>query len=132
MKIYGIERHFKLTVGAYREIARLLPDGNIEGLGSLLSGNDAMMMMQMIFNLRVIMSKWAEKQETYEKISAGEDPKQVIAAMPRPLSVEELETLPMEAVLGSLKDEVIQAFIDSQNTEIPLKKTEMTEGTEED
>ena len=121
MKIYGIERHFKLTVGAYREIARLLPDGNIEGLGSLLSGNDAMMMMQMIFNLAVIMSKWAEKQRSFEDTDY---------VMPRPLTVEELETLPMEAVLGSLKDEVIQAFIDSQNTEIPLKKTEMTEGTE--
>ena len=121
MKIYGIERHFKLTVGAYREIARLLPDGNIEGLGSLLSGNDAMMMMQMIFNLAVIMSKWAEKQRSFEDTDY---------VMPRPLTVEELETLPMEAVLGSLKDEVMQAFIDSQNTEIPLKKTEMTEGTE--
>lgn len=123
MKIYGIERHFKLTVGAYREIARLLPDGNIEGLGSLLSGNDAMMMMQMIFNLAVIMSKWAEKQRSFEDKDY---------VMPRPLTVEELESLPMEAVLGSLKDEVIQAFIDSQNTEIPLKKTEMTEGTEAD
>lgn len=122
MKIYGIERHFKLTVGAYREIARLLPDGNIEGLGSLLSGNDAMMMMQMIFNLAVIMSKWAEKQRSFEDKDY---------VMPRPLTVEELETLPMEAVLGSLKDEVIQAFIDSQNTEIPLKKTEMTENAEE-
>lgn len=123
MTIYGIERNFKLTVGAYREIARLLPDGNIEGLGSLLSGDDPIRMMQMIFNLAVIMSKWAELQRSFEDKDF---------VKPRPLSVEELETLPMDVVLGSLKDEIIRSFINSQETEIPLKKTEMTESTGED
>ena len=120
MTIYGIDRNFKLTVGAYREIARLLPDGNIENLGSLMSGNDPIRMMTMIFNLAVIMSKWAEKQRRFEDRDYEK---------PRPLTLEELETLPMDVVLGSLKDEIIRSFIESQNTEIPLKKTE-AESTE--
>ena len=120
MTIYGIDRNFKLTVGAYREIARLLPDGNIENLGSLMSGNDPIKMMTMIFNLAVIMSKWAEKQRSFEDRDYEK---------PRPLTLEELETLPMDVVLGPLKDEIIRSFIESQNAEIPLKKTE-AESTE--
>ena len=79
MEIYGIERHFKLTVGAYREVAAMLPGGNIEELGAALTSDDPFRTMTMIFNL---------------------------------------------AVVGDLKDEIIRAIVSSQETEIPLKKTE--------
>lgn len=115
MEIYGIERHFKLTVGAYREVAAMLPGGNIEELGAALTSDDPFRTMTMIFNLAVVMSKWYEKQQSF----LDPDYKK-----PRPLTLEELETLPMSEVVGSLKDEIIRAIVSSQETEIPLKKTE--------
>lgn len=115
MEIYGIERHFKLTVGAYREVAAMLPGGNIEELGVALTSDDPFRTMTMIFNLAVVMSKWYEKQQSF----LNPDYKK-----PRPLTLEELETLPMSEVVGDLKDEIIRAIVSSQETEIPLKKTE--------
>ena len=47
MEIYGIERHFKLTVGAYREVAAMLPGGNIEELGAALTSDDPFRTMTM-------------------------------------------------------------------------------------
>ena len=113
MTIYGIDRKFKLTVGAYREIASMLPDGNIEELGAIFSSDSPFHSMTAIFNLAVIMNKAYETQQKYI------DPEYKTN---RPLTVEELETLSMDDVIGQLKDEVIQAIIDSQRTEIELKK----------
>jgi len=123
MTIYGIERKFKLTVGAYREIAGMLPSGNIEELGTILSGDDPFRTMEMIFNLAIVMNKWHDKQQVFL------DPD---FKKPRPLTLEELETLPMSEVVGTLKDEIINAIVTSQETEIPLKKTEETTATSED
>lgn len=121
MTIYGIERHFKLTVGAYREIAQMLPNGNIEELGAILSSDNPFQTMTMIFNLAVIMNKAFETQQKY--LDRDYKPN-------RPLSVEELETLSMTDVIGDLKDEVIEAIVESQKTEVNLKKTEAKEGDE--
>ena len=114
MVIYGIERGFRLTVGAYREIAEMMPNGNIEELRDVLGSDDPFMTMGTIFRLAVIMNKWDEKQKKFS------DPEYIEN---RPLSVEELETLPMTDVVGDLKDEIVDAIIASQNTELTLKKT---------
>ena len=121
MTIYGIERGFKLTVGAYKEIASMLPDGNIEELGAILSSGDPFNTMTAIFNLAVIMNKRYETQQKF--LNSDYKPN-------RPLTVEELETLSMDEVIGELKDEVIRAIIESQHTEIELKKTEAEKESE--
>lgn len=122
MVIYGIDRQFKLTVGAYKEIAQQLPGGNIEELGAVLTSEDPFVIMTMIFNLRVIMNKQYELQQSFM------DPDY---RRHRPLTVEELETLPIESVLGELKDEVIAAIVASQASEITLKKTSPEAGNEQ-
>ena len=76
----------------------------------------------MIFNLAIVMNKWHDKQQAFL------DPD---FKKPRPLTLEELETLPMSEVVGTLKDEIINAIVTSQETEIPLKKTEETTATSE-
>lgn len=121
MVIYGIDRQFKLTVGAYRDIARQLPGGNIEELGAVLTSDDPFTIMTMIFNLAVIMNRQYELQQSFIDSSH---------TMSRPLTVEELETLPIGTVLGDLKDEVMAAIVSSQSTEITLKKTNPEAGEE--
>lgn len=122
MVIYGIDRQFKLTVGAYKEIAQQLPGGNIEELGAVLTSEDPFVIMTMIFNLRVIMNKQYELQQSFSDPDYKRN---------RPLTVEELETLPIESVLGELKDEVIAAIVASQASEITLKKTSPEAGNEQ-
>ena len=122
MVIYGIDRQFKLTVGAYKEIAQQLPGGNIEELGAVLTSEDPFVIMTMIFNLRVIMNKQYELQQGFMDPDYKRN---------RPLTVEELETLPIESVLGELKDEVIAAIVASQASEITLKKTSPEAGNEQ-
>ena len=122
MQIYGIDRQFKLTVGAYKEIAQQLPGGNIEELGAVLTSEDPFVIMTMIFNLRVIMNKQYELQQSFMDPDYKRN---------RPLTVEELETLPIESVLGELKDEVIAAIVASQTSEITLKKTSPEAGNEQ-
>ena len=122
MVIYGIDRQFKLTVGAYKEIAQQLPGGNIEELGAVLTSEDPFVIMTMIFNLRVIMNKQYELQQSFMDPDYRRN---------RPLTVEELETLPIESVLGELKDEVIAAIVASQASETTLKKTSPEAGNEQ-
>lgn len=122
MVIYGIDRQFKLTVGAYKEIAQQLPGGNIEELGAVLTSEDPFVIMTMIFNLRVIMNKQYELRQSFMDPDYKRN---------RPLTVEELETLPIESVLGELKDEVIAAIVASQASEITLKKTSPEAGNEQ-
>jgi len=122
MVIYGIDRQFKLTVGAYKEIAQQLPGGNIEELGAVLTSEDPFVIMTMIFNLRVIMNKQYELQQSFMDPDYRRN---------RPLTVEELETLPIESVLGELKDEVIAAIVASQASEITLEKTSPEAGNEQ-
>lgn len=118
MLIYGIDRKFKLTVGAYKKIAELLPGGNIESLGEALTSDDPFAIMTMIFNLAVIMNERHEKQMAFIDREYRKNP---------PLTVEELETLSLDQVTGELKDEVMRAIIESQTETLPLKKTEEAE-----
>lgn len=121
MVIYGIDRQFKLTVGAYKEIARQLPGGNIEELGAVLTSEDPFAIMTMIFNLATVMNRQYELQQSFMDPSYKKN---------RPLTVEELETLPVGDVLGELKDEVMAAIVASQASEITLKKTSPEAGEE--
>ena len=118
MLIYGIDRQFRLTVGAYREIRRTLPNGNIEELRNTLGSDDPFVTMRTIFDLAVIMNRWDEKQKSFADPTYTPN---------RPLTLEELETLPMSAVVGELKDAIVAAIIDSQETEISLKNGEGAE-----
>lgn len=118
MLIYGVDRQFKLTVGAYKKIAELLPGGNIESLGEALTSEDPFSVMTMIFNLAVIMNEQYEKQMAFIDREYKKNP---------PLTMEELETLSLEQVTGELKDEVMLAIIESQKETLPLKKTEGAE-----
>lgn len=118
MLIYGVDRKFKLTVGAYRKIAELLPGGNIESLGEALTSDDPFTIMTMIFNLAVIMNDQYERQMAFVDREYKKNP---------PLTIEELETLSIEQVTGELKDEVMEAIVNSQKETLPLKKTEGAE-----
>lgn len=115
MVIYGIERNFRLTVGAYKKIAELLPGGEIERLGDALTNEDPFKIMDMIFNLAVIMNDQFERQMEFIDKDYKRNP---------PLTVAELETLSLDRVTGQLKDEVMRAIVNSQKEELPLKKTE--------
>ena len=121
MVIYGVDRKFKLTVGAYKKIAELLPNGRIEELSTALSADDPFQIMDMIFNMAVIMNDQFEKQMSFIDRSYVLNP---------PLTVAELETLPINDVVGQLKDEIVQSIVDSQKTEINVKKNRV-DGTNE-
>lgn len=118
MLIYGIDRQFRLTVGAYKEIRQHMPNGNIEELSNALGSDDPFMTMETIFNLAVIMNKWDEKQKSFADPTYTPN---------RPLTLEELETLPMSVVVSDLKDAIVEAIIDSQETEIALKNAQGAE-----
>ena len=115
MIIYGIDRKFRLTVGAYKRIAELLPGGEIERLGDALTNEDPFKIMDMIFNLAVIMNDQYERQTEFLDRDYKRNP---------PLTLAELETLTLDRVTGQLKDEVMRAIVDSQKEELPLKKTD--------
>lgn len=113
MIIYGIERKFKLTVGRYKKIAELLPSGNIEELRTALTSDDPFRIMEMIFHLAVIMNEQFEKQMSFIDRDYVKNP---------PLTLAELETLSIDEAIGTLKDEIIRSIVDSQKTEINVKK----------
>lgn len=112
MTIYGVDRKFRLTVGAYRKISESLPGGDMNKLGDLLGNDDPFVIMNTVFRLACIMN------ERYERQQAFLDPD---FRKHRRLTVEELETLSIQDVVGPLKDEVVAAIIDSQKTEINIK-----------
>lgn len=119
MTIYGVDRHFRLTVGAYKDIASMLPSGDINDIWDLIRSEDPFIIMDTIFSLAIRMNKQYEIQQSFMEPGYKKN---------RPLTREELETLSLDEVTGPLREEVMQRFIDSQKQEVELKKQEAEAG----
>lgn len=109
MKINGKERHFKLTVGAYFEIAKHCPNGNINQIDDMLNG-DENKAFDFIIKMAVAMNNGYNQQCKYTGEEAEEDC----------LTYAELSTLSPFEIPG-LAFEILDNFKKGQQTEIELK-----------
>lgn len=115
MLIHGIERHFALTVGAYFDIAKICPEGDIRNLSDILEG-DELKTFEVIMHMAVAMNKGYNTSAKYLGHEAEDDS----------LTIEELQTLsPFE--LPELANVIMESFQKGQRTEIELKESKKKE-----
>lgn len=98
MFIYGREVGFAATVGASIKLARLCPGNDLTKIDSLLKG-DMAYTLENVIKMAIIMN------EAYEIKKAHREP----GYTPKPVTEEELMTLDMEQI-GTLSAEVLEAM----------------------
>ena len=90
MKINGVNRKFKLTIGAVAEISAICPDGDIDRMTELFETNDIGQILESTAKVAIAMNKYAD-------ITA------------EPLTVDEIFALDMQG-FKELQDELVSAY----------------------
>lgn len=115
MQIYGREVHFKRTVGANFEVAKLSPDNDPSKLGEALTSGDFMMSMDVGAKFMCALNKGYIQSQKFAEGGCDE----------KPLTYEELMTLD-DREFVELLSEATEAYT-GEKPEIetePVKKTE--------
>lgn len=109
MIIFGKKYNFKLTVGAYEEIAELCPDHDIKNIGNILAETHTKSYTEFMAQMAVIMNKWYIKHQEFN----GEDPGEQF-------TIDIIKVMPID-VLPRLISEILTEFNNGQK---PTVETE--------
>lgn len=89
MKINGINRKFKLTIGAVAEISAICPNGDIDRMGELFEAKDIGLMLKATAQIAVAMNRYTGTED--------------------PLTIDEVLSLGMEE-FATLQNEILAAY----------------------